>query len=94
MANVKAYIPVEYIGEKRKMGDSKSITRGYGTWFFCEKNNWTVKCPSDVADWCSRYPALFKVHWDDDDKVAMLEAKVELLEKKLEKQSSTKTKKE
>jgi hypothetical protein len=83
MANIKAYIPIEYIGPKRKMGDSKAVTRGYGTWFFCEKNKWMVKCPSDVADWCSQFPGLFKIHWDDDDKVAELAIEVKLLKEQL-----------
>lgn len=96
MATVKAYIPIEYIGEKRAMGDSKSITRGHGTWIFCEKNNWTVKCPSDVADELASYPKLFIVHWDDGDKVVEMAAEIKLIKEQLKekKKSPSNTKKE
>jgi hypothetical protein len=75
-------ITVEYIGDKREMGDKKSITIGRGTWIFNKGNSWTHKVPQNIAVELSNYPTLFDVKWDEHDEIAILKAEIALLKEK------------
>ena len=60
MANIKAYVEIEYIGVKRDLGEGKV----FHNWRFDKANNWKCRVPSNIADLAIDFPDHFIIHDD------------------------------